>query len=71
MLKKSDLVQKVLDLKGKVFVDVDLQHKLCEKIEKLTYSMDQIVVENTGFSLLRGAWEESPHQPKFCSFPPT
>ena len=36
MLKKSDLVQKVLDLKGKVFVDVDLQHKLCEKIEKLT-----------------------------------
>ena len=35
MLKKSDLVQKVLDLKGKVVVDVDL-HKLCEKIEKLT-----------------------------------
>ena len=32
--------------------------------------MNQIVVENTGFSLLRGGWEESPHQPKFCSSPP-
>ena len=38
---KSDLVQKILDLKGKVVVDVDL-HNLCEKIE----SMNQIVAEN-------------------------
>ena len=30
--KKSGLVQKILDLKGKVVVNVD-QHKLCEKIE--------------------------------------
>ena len=44
-LKKSDLVQENLDLKGKVVVDVDL-HKLCEKIERLTTSMNQIVAEN-------------------------
>ena len=30
--EKSGLVQKILDLKGKVVVNVD-QHKLCEKIE--------------------------------------
>ena len=44
-LKKSDLVQKILDLKGIVVVDTDL-HKLFEKIEKLTESMNQIVAEN-------------------------
>ena len=44
-LKKSDLVQKILDLKGKVVVDANL-HKLCEKIERLTESMNQIVAEN-------------------------
>ena len=44
-LKKSDLVQKFLDLKGIVVVDTDL-HKLFEKIEKLTESMNQIVAEN-------------------------
>ena len=31
-LKKSDLIQKILDLKGKVVIDADL-HKLCEKIK--------------------------------------
>ena len=44
-LKKSDLVQKILDIKVKVAVDADL-HKLCEKIEKLTESMNQIMAEN-------------------------
>ena len=44
-LKKSDLVQKILDLKGKAVVNADL-HKLCEKIEKLTESMNQIMAEN-------------------------
>ena len=38
-LKKSDLVQKILDIKVKVVVDADL-HKLCEKIEKLKESMN-------------------------------
>ena len=45
LLKKSDLIQKILDLKGKVVIDADL-HKLCEKIERLTESMNQIVVGN-------------------------
>ena len=44
-LKKSDLVQKILDLQGKVVVDADL-HKLCEKVERRTESMNQIVAEN-------------------------
>ena len=44
-LKKSDLVQKILDIKGKFVVDAD-QHKLCEKIERLTESMSQIMAEN-------------------------
>ena len=44
-LKKSDLIQKILDLKGTVVIDADL-HKLCEKIERLTKSMNQIVAEN-------------------------
>lgn len=44
-LKKSDLVQKILDLKRKAFVDVDL-YKLCKKIEKLTHSISKIVTEN-------------------------
>ena len=44
-LKKSELVQKILNLKGKVVVDADL-HKLCGKIEKLTKSMNQIMAEN-------------------------
>ena len=45
LLKKSDLVQKILDIQGKVVVDADL-HKLCEKIERRTESMNQIVAEN-------------------------
>ena len=32
LLKKSDLVQKILDLKRKVVVDADL-HQLCENIK--------------------------------------
>ena len=39
-LKKSDLVQKILDLKGKVIVDTDL-HKLSDQIHKLTEAIDQ------------------------------
>ena len=45
LLKKSDLVQKILDLKRKVVVDADL-HQLCENIKRLTESMNQIVTEN-------------------------
>ena len=41
-LKKSDLIQKILDLKGKVVIDADM-HKLCQKIERLTGTMNQIV----------------------------
>ena len=44
-LKKSDSIQKILDLIGKVVIDADL-HKLCEKVERLTESMNQIVAEN-------------------------
>ena len=44
-LEKSDLVQKILDLKGKVVINADL-HKLSEKNERLTESMSQIVAEN-------------------------
>ena len=42
--KKSDLVQKILDLRGKTVADADL-YKLCEKIERLTEGMNQIVAE--------------------------
>ena len=45
LLKKSELVQKILDLKGKVVIDADM-HKLCENIERLTETMNQIVAEN-------------------------
>ena len=44
-LKKLDLIQKILEHKGKVAIDADL-HKLCDRIERLTKSMNQIVVEN-------------------------
>ena len=45
LLKKTELVQKILDLKGKVVIDADL-NELCEKTERLTESMNQIVAEN-------------------------
>ena len=44
-MKKSDLVQKILDLKGKDIVDTDL-HKLSNQIYKLTEAIDQISLEN-------------------------
>ena len=44
-LKKSDLVQKILDLKGKVIVDTDL-HKLSNQIRKLSEAISQIPLEN-------------------------
>ena len=44
-LKKSDLVQKILDMKGKVIVDTDL-HKISDQIHKLTEMIDQISAEN-------------------------
>ena len=44
-LKKSALVQKILDLKGKVIVDADL-YKLSDQISKLTEAVDQISLEN-------------------------
>ena len=42
---KSDLVQKILNLKGKVIVDTDL-HKLSNQIHKLKETIDQISLEN-------------------------
>ena len=44
-LKKSDLVRKILNLKGEVIVDTDL-HKLSNQIHKLTEAIDQISLEN-------------------------
>ena len=44
-LKKSELVQKILDLKGRVVVDADL-HKLSDQISKLKETVDQISLEN-------------------------
>ena len=38
-LKKSDLLQKILDVKGKVIVDTDL-HELSYQICKLTKAID-------------------------------
>ena len=43
--EKSDLVQKILDLKGKVIVDTDL-HKLSDQIHKLTEAIDRLSLEN-------------------------
>ena len=44
-LKKSDLVQQMLDLKGKVIVNTDL-HNLSHQIHKLTKVIDKISSEN-------------------------
>ena len=44
-LKKSDLVQNILDLKGKVIVDTDL-YKLSDQMHKLTEAIDQISLES-------------------------
>ena len=44
-LKTSVLVQKIVDLKGKVIVDTDL-HKLSDQIHKLTEAIDRISLEN-------------------------
>ena len=44
-LKKLDLVQKILDLKGKVIVNTDL-YKLSNQISKLTETIDQNELEN-------------------------
>ena len=44
-LKKSDLVQQMLDLKGKVIVNTDL-HNLSHQIHKLTKAIDKISSEN-------------------------
>ena len=43
-LKKSDLVQRILDLKGKVIIDTDLD-KLSDQVHKLTEKIDQISAE--------------------------
>ena len=40
-LKKSNIVQRMIDLKGKVIVNPDL-HKLSDQISKLTEAIDQI-----------------------------
>ena len=44
-LKKSDLLQKILDVKGKVIVDTDL-HELSYQICKFTKAIDQISLKN-------------------------
>ena len=43
-LKKSYLVRKILDLKGKIIVDTDL-HKLSDQIHQFTEAIDQISFE--------------------------
>ena len=43
-LKKSDLVQRILDLKGEVIVHTDL-HKLSNQIHKLAGEIDQILLK--------------------------
>ena len=43
-LKKSASVQNILDLKGKVVVSADV-HKFCDKTERLTEGINQIVAE--------------------------
>ena len=45
LLKQSELVQKIFDLKGKVIVDVGL-HKLSDQISKLKWAIPQISLEN-------------------------
>ena len=42
LLKKSDVVQKILDLNGKLLVNADL-HELYQQIAKLTESINEIV----------------------------
>ena len=44
-LKKLDLAQRILDLKGKVIVDTDLD-ELSDQVHKLTEKIDQISAEN-------------------------
>ena len=44
-LKKSDLLQKILDLTGKVVADTAL-HKLSDQIYSLTEAIDQISLKN-------------------------
>ena len=44
-LNKTDLVQKILDLSGKVIINAHL-HKMCEKIEMPAESMSEIVEGN-------------------------
>ena len=44
-VRKLNLVQKILDLNGKLDVDVGL-HKLCEQSPKLTEHVNEIVAEN-------------------------
>ena len=45
-LKKSDLVQKILDLKGKAVIDAGVHKTLQKKIGRLTERMNQIVAKN-------------------------
>ena len=42
LLKKSDVVHKILDLNGKLLVNADL-HELYQQIAKLTESINEIV----------------------------
>ena len=42
LLKKSDVVQKILDLNGKLLVNADL-YELYQQIAKLTESINEIV----------------------------
>ena len=44
-LKKSDLMENILDLKGKVIVDTDL-HKLSNQISKLKEAVERVPLEN-------------------------
>ena len=48
LLKNSDLVQKIWDLKRKFFIGTNF-HELCEQIKKLSESLNQLVAENKKF----------------------
>ena len=48
LLKNSDLVQKIWDLKRKFFIGTNF-HELCEQIKKLSENLNQLVAENKKF----------------------
>ena len=44
-MKKNDLAQKIINLKGKVVVDTDI-HNLCNEIKKISDTIEQLSKTN-------------------------